>query len=359
MLRRWAGIIAASSALLLGSASQSTDTPDASPALIGKLIVQNLLAREYMYYGDEALHYAEAATAVGALRFAQATGDDKLIEQLRRRYESLLDDNSPLVSRRPHVDMSVIGIVPLQIAILTQDPRSLQQGLSFANSQWDEPLTDGLTRQSRYWIDDLYMVGMLQIQAYRATGNPVYADRAAQQLATYLPILQNSNGLFYHSPDVPILWGRGNGWVAVAMAEVLSSLPRQHMHYDLLLDHYKTMMRSLLKYQGDGGMWRQVIDHAPAWPESSGSAMFAYAMAVGINTGLLEREDYEPVVTRAWHGLVAHIDADGNVTEVCIGTGKKNDLKYYLDRPRIVGDLHGQAPMLWLANELLQSSPGQ
>lgn len=273
--------------------------------------------------------------------------------------EALLADDSPLVSRRPHVDMNVIGIVPLQIAILTDDSQSLQQGLGFADSQWDEPLPDGLTRQSRYWIDDLYMVGMLQIQAYRAAGRRVYADRAARQLAVYLPKLQQSNGLFYHSPDVPIFWGRGNGWVAVAMAEVLSSLPADHEDYDLLVSHFRTMMRALLPYQGEDGLWRQVIDHPAAWSETSGSAMFAYAMALGINSGLLRRQDYEVIVSRTWRGLIAHIDAQGNVGEVCIGTGKTNDLQYYLDRPRINGDLHGQAPVLWLATEFLESSPDE
>lgn len=355
MLSRWTRIVLASSALLLLSGCPDTGVADDSPALIGKLLVENLLAREYMYYGDEALHYAEAAAAIGALKFAHATGDRDVISQLQRRYELLLDDSSPLVSRRPHVDMNVIGIVPLQVALLTRDTRSLQQGLSFADSQWDDPLPDGLTRQSRYWIDDLYMIGMLQIQAYRATGDLVYADRAARQLAAYLPKLQNPNGLFYHSPDVPIFWGRGNGWVAVAMAEVLSSLPRSHVQYDLLLVRYQTMMNSLLKYQDRNGMWRQVIDHAPAWPESSATAMFAYAMAVGINTGLLERQDYDATVARAWRGLLTRIDADGNVSDVCIGTGKKDDLQYYLDRPKVAGDLHGQAPLLWLATELLES----
>jgi unsaturated rhamnogalacturonyl hydrolase len=326
-----------------------------TPEAVGELLSRNLLARDHMLYGDEALHYSEAAAAVGALRFAQVTGDDALRDRLVSRYAALLDDDSGLVSRRAHVDMRVIGIVPLQIAILTGDARFLRQGLTFADSQWAAPRDDGLTSESRFWIDDLYMVGMLQIQAYRATGDAIYADRAARQLAAYLPALQQASGLFYHSPDAPIFWGRGNGWVAAAMAEVLASLPADQPDRPVILASYRTMMHALLRYQNDAGLWRQVIDLDSAWGESSGTAMIAYAMAAGIDRGLLPEGDYRPAVDAAWRGLTALIDEDGNVGGVCVGTGKKNDLQYYLDRPRVAGDFHGQAPVLWLAAELLRA----
>jgi rhamnogalacturonyl hydrolase YesR len=329
-----------------------------SPEFIGELVVTNLLARDYMFYGDEALHYAEAAAAVGALRFAARTSDTELLQRLIRRYENLLQEDSALISRRPHVDMNVIGIVPLQIAILLDDSDYRRQGLSFADSQWDDPRKDGLTKQTRWWIDDLYMVGMLQMQAFRATGDDVYADRAARQLAAYLPVLQRDNGLFYHSPDAPIFWGRGNGWVAVAMAEVLASLPSGHELREPILKHYLRMMNSLRDYQAESGMWRQVVDHEPSWAESSATAMFAYAMIVGIQSELLAEEPYQHAVDRAWAALAARVDAAGNLDAVCIGTGKNNDLAYYLARPTVAGDFHGQAPLLWLATALLDQRLG-
>jgi len=327
--------------------------PVLTPKAAGRLLVANLLSREYMYYGEEALHYSEAATAVGALRFAAATGDSESLERLVERYRPLLDEESGLISRRAHVDMSVIGIVPLQIAIQTGDAAFLQQGLSFADRQWADLNEEGLTAESRWWIDDLYMVGMLQIEAYRATGDEIYADRAARQLAAYLPRLQQENGLFFHSPDVPIFWGRGDGWVAAALAEVLSSLPEQHPLRGNLLASYRLMLNTLLDYQTEDGMWRQVIDYEPSWTESSATAMFAYALQLGIDRGFLQREGAELAVQKAWSALSRLIDAEGNVADVCVGTGKNNDLDYYLARPRITGDFHGQAPVLWLATELL------
>lgn len=324
-----------------------------SPKQVGALIVNNLLSRGHMLYAGEALHYSEAATAVGALNFASATHDRDLLDKIIARYAPLLDDEGGLISRRAHVDLYVVGIVPLQIAVLTGDSDQLKQGLSFADGQWDDPLENGLTGQSRWWIDDLYMVGVLQIQAFRATSDPKYADRAARQLAAYLPKLQQANGLFYHSPDAPIYWGRGNGWVAVAMAEVLASLPRDNELRGQLLQDYREMMKSLLKFQAENGMWRQVIDYEPSWTESSATAMFAYAMLLGIQRDLLPPDPYRAAVDRAWTALAGLIDAEGNVQDVCVGTGKKNDVDFYLARPRVAGDFHGQAPVLWLATLLL------
>jgi unsaturated rhamnogalacturonyl hydrolase len=63
-------------------------------------------------------------------------------------------------------------------------------------------------------------------------------------------------------------------------------------------------------------------------------------------------------VNRAWLALTGLLDADGNLGEVCVGTARENDVSYYLDRPRVAGDLHGQAPLLWLATELLRPLPG-
>jgi unsaturated rhamnogalacturonyl hydrolase len=333
--------------------SQHAIAESSEPA---EAIVANLLERDFMWYGDEALHYAEAAAAVGALRYAASTGNERMSHALVERYRPLLDPDSGLVSYREHVDMAVIGIVPLEIAMQIGDAEFLALGLDLADRQWRDPDENGLTRQSRWWIDDLYMIGMLQMQAYRATGEFHYADRAARQLAAYLPRMQHESGLFYHSPDAPIFWGRGNGWVAVAMAEVLRDLPADHALSAVIRAHYLRMMQSLRRYQADNGMWRQVVNYERAWAESSATAMFGYAMSVGIGLGLLDNDEFGPVVDRAWRALEAHLDRNGNLREVCVGTGKENDLEYYLKRPRVDGDLHGQAPMLWLATELTSHS---
>ncbi len=253
-----------------------------------------------------------------------------------------------------HVDNTVFGAVPLEIYIQSKQQKYLELGRQIADKQWEDPTPEGLTKQSRYWIDDMYMITAVQVQAYRATGEAKYLDRAALEMAAYLDKLQQPNGLFYHAPDVPFFWGRGNGWVAAGMAELLRSLPPNHPQRARIMEGYRRMMASLLEYQGKDGMWRQLLDHPEAWPESSCTAMFTFAMITGVKNGWLDEKRYGRAARKGWLGLVSYLDPNADLKNVCEGTGKKNDLNYYLNRARNTGDLHGQAPLLWCASALLR-----
>ncbi|HKI70715.1 MAG TPA: glycoside hydrolase family 88 protein, partial [Verrucomicrobiae bacterium] len=281
-------------------------------------------------------------------------GDKELERQLIEKFQPLLGAESNHISHADHVDYRVFGIVPLEIYQLTKDHKYLQLGLSFADAQWAKTTPDGITTEARYWIDDMFMITALQVQAYRATGDAKYIDRAALTMSAYLDKLQQPNGLFYHAPDSPFFWGRGNGWVAAGMAELLRSLPENNPYRNRIMRGYKKMMAALLKYQGQDGLWRQLIDHPEAWPETSSTGMFAFAMVTGVKHGWLDAKTYGPAARKAWLGLVSHLDKNANVNDVCEGTNKGHTVQYYLDRKRNVGDLHGEAPILWTASALMR-----
>jgi unsaturated rhamnogalacturonyl hydrolase len=120
------------------------------------------------------------------------------------------------------------------------------------------------------------------------------------------------------------------------------------------MDGYRKMMQGLLKYQGDDGVWHQLIDHPESYPETSSTAMFTFAMITGVRHGWLDKKAYGRAARKGWLGLVRFLEANGDLRNVCQGTAKKNDLQYYLDRQRLTGDLHGQAPVLWCATALLR-----
>jgi rhamnogalacturonyl hydrolase YesR len=166
--------------------------------------------------------------------------------------------------------------------------------------------------------------------------------------------LQQPNGLFYHETEVKFFWGRGNGWMAAGMAELLSSLPKGHPHYARILEGYRKMMKGLLDNQGSDGMWRQLIDHPDSWPETSSTGMFTFAFVTGVKNGLLDAPTYGPAARKAWLALVGYIDRNADVTSVCAGTNKLDDLDYYMTRNRMTGDFHGQAPVVWAASALLR-----
>jgi len=329
-----------------------------SPQEVGKRVAERFISKPYQNFGRSTppahITYPEVCTWYGALTFAQLTSDKDLTAKLAQRFDPLLGDQSNLVPTPNHVDATVFGTVPLELYIQTKEQKYLDLGKTIADKQWEDPTPEGLTKQTRFWIDDMFMITAVEVQAYRATGDSKYLDRAALEMTTYLDRLQQPNGLFYHAPDVPFFWGRGNGWVAAGMTEMLRSLPNDHPRRARVMQGYRTMMKSLLKYQDPKGMWHQLIDHPEAWPETSSTAMFTFAMITGVKNGWLDRKTYANAARKGWLGLVSYLDANADLTNVCEGTNKKNDLQYYMDRARNTGDLHGQAPMLWCASALLR-----
>src|SRR6185312_12748845 len=138
-------------------------------------------------------------------------------------------------------------------------------------------------------------------------GDAKYLDRAATTMAAYLAKLQQPNGLFFHAPDSPFFWGRGNGWVAAGLSELLSELPADHPQRKPIFAGYQKMMSALLAAQAPDGMWRQLLDKPDAWDESSATGMFTFAFVTGVKHGWLDEKTYAPAARKAWLALVALI----------------------------------------------------
>lgn len=338
-----------------------------SPAEVGRRVAENFAARKFEFEANPKrtnVIYPEVCAWYGSLTVAKLSGDRDLQRRLVRKFHPLLiPGGTNHISQKAHVDFRVFGVVPLEIFLQTRDPQFLPLGKNLADAQWQNPTPDGITAEARYWVDDIYMISALQVQAFRATSNTQYLDRAALTVATYLDKLQQTNGLFFHAADSPFFWSRGNGWYAAGMAELLSELPENHPKRARIMKGYRTMMASLLKFQSEEGRWRQLIDKPESWLESSGTGMFAFAMVTGAKRGWLDEKTYGPAARKAWLALVKNLDADANVKDVCIGTNKgfqevgadlDAQLKFYLARGRKTGDLHGQAPILWTASALLR-----
>ena len=349
------GVVVGLTTAAVGQANYFTDWPaGTAPQEVGKRLAYHFVTSPHQY--TETIHYSEAVSWYGALTFSQVTHDDVLRAKLIQRFEPLMPGGAEAnrIPTRRHVDDSIFGVVPLEIAIETKDARYLANGKAWADRQWENPQPDGLSAETRYWIDDMYMLTTLQLEAYRATGDKKYLDRDAKEMVSYLDKLQEPNGLFYHAPDVPFFWGRGDGWVAAGMAEMLRDLPADHPQRTRILKGYRTMMAALLKYQGKDGMWRQLIDHDEAWPEASSSAMFDFAMITGVKNGWLDAKTYGPAARKGWIAVTGYVDQNDDVTSICEGTGKENSLPYYLARKRRTGDFHGQAAVMWAATALLR-----
>ncbi|MCD8165938.1 MAG: glycoside hydrolase family 88 protein [Bacteroides sp.] len=342
-----------------------------TPQEVGHLLATRYLSEPFRNFdGNKTppgeVTYPEVCAWYGALKFAHVTKDKKLLRQLEERFFPLLGSRKELMQKPDHVDHTVFGSVPLQLYMQTGNELYYYLGIDFADRQWQMPkntshaeeyrkyLDLGLSWQTRFWIDDMFMITTIQSQAYLASGDPEYIDRAAYEMTMYLDSIQQPNRLFYHASGAPFYWCRGNGWMAAGMTDLLKYLPAGNPHREAILAQYRKMMETLRSYQNEEGLWSQLVDEPQSWTETSGSAMFTYAMITGVKKGWLDAEIYGPIARKAWLTLLTYLNEDNDLREVCQGTNIGDTRQYYLERKRVTGDLHGQAPLLWCAAALLE-----
>ena len=342
-----------------------------TPLEVGNRIANKFIVTPHTRFGNPRaekapnyITYPDACAWLGALWFGKVTKNEPLLDKLKDRFEPLFSTEQKMLPRMNHVDHNVVGAVPLELYIQKKgDQRYYDLGMRYADTQWEAPVDatpeqkayadKGYSWQTRIWIDDMFMITTIQSQAYRATGDRKYIDRAAREMAMYLKKIQRPNGLFYHSPEAPIFWARGNGWMAAGMAQLLSILPKDNSDRTTIMEAYKKMMNTLKQNQDPDGMWHQLIDEPASYKETSGTAMFTYAMIVGVKHGWLDKKEYGTAARKGWLALVTYINENDEITNVCEGTNIKNDKNHYMNRKQITGDLHAHAPLLWCAVALL------
>ncbi len=319
------------------------------------LLLANRFSQRSLPFGSVASlpgdGYKTACEWYGSLGVAKLTGDQPLLTSLVTKFDPLKPTFvADMTGGDAHVDRYIFGMVPLEIYLQTGDASYLPLGTQVADNQQ-------VTDQTRDAVDDMFMMTGLQIQAYRATRDVKYTDFMAATMVEYLGF-QQPNGLFFHNVDqAPVHWGRGNGWFAAGMAEILRDLPKDHPSYATIEAGYQKMMAGLLPYQSDSGLWYQVLDlptDPDNWLESSCSAMFTYAMVAGVKRKILDPATYVPVIEKAWTGLQGKISDSGVVSDICVGTWYKTTPEAYMAIGKTNGDGHGQAPVLWIAAELLR-----
>jgi unsaturated rhamnogalacturonyl hydrolase len=330
---------------------------------------------------DEYKHYKDACAWYGSLAVAQLGGQQSLINSLIAKYQpyegtwAAFDPPTTQNAFVGSLDDSLFGIVPLEIAKFSSNPIYAQEGDLAADHQ-----VVFIAQQLRNASDDMFHVAALQMQAYRVSSDPVdrqrHLDTAADTMVAYLQAMQKNSGLIPHhlnQPGFDISWSRGNGWFAAGLAELIREIPSSHPDYVTITSGYRRMMGGLLQYQipagqPGAGLWNQVVDSADPrnWVETSGSAMFAYALITGVRKGLLDVEAYGPAARAAWLGLVAQLNATGQIQNVSDWLYLPSshgyppeqyagdEENYYFERGRLTGDNHGQSPLMWSAAALLR-----
>lgn len=120
-------------------------------------------------------------------------------------------------------------------------------------------------------------------------------------------------------------WSRGNGWVVAALVRTLDMLPKTDPHYNEYLQDYKDMCAALLPLQRNDGLWNVSLHDSTHFggKEMTGTALFAYGFAYGINKGILDKNTYLPATINAWNAMVKDCVHPNGFLGWVQGTGKE------------------------------------
>jgi len=197
------------------------------------------------------------------------------------------------------------------------------------------------------WADDLYMSVPFLVRMAKLTGKNEYMEEAVKQVFLFNEHLFDERvGLMWHcyyddlKANGGTYWGRCNGWMMVATVDLLSYLPDNHPQRGKIIELLQRQILNVAQYQSPTGLWHQVLNKEDSYLETSCTAMFTYSVAIAINKGWLA-ERYKTIAIAGWKGITTQITFEGAVTNICMGTGIGNDIKFYYDRPAPYNDIHG------------------
>ena len=223
------------------------------------------------------------------------------------------------------------------------------------------------------WIDGVFMGGMFLIRYGTVIGDQDYCfDEVAHQILTfashgrkgdtglYLHAYDESKSVSWADPATGLssdVWSEGLGWYALILVETLKVLPPNHPKRAEVMRIWLDLARGLRRVQDPRtGLWYQVVDKGDRpenWHDTSGSAMFVYALQRAIDLGYIRAEEFGPVVKRGYDGLLtkAVINDAGlvDILDACDGVCVQNSYEDYINYPKTVNAKEAVAGVLWAA----------
>ncbi len=386
-------ILVASALAFAGCASgQAVSGPGASPAPGAKdyslRMAESVVARAPMVHPS--WDYTAGVVLDAIERVGERTGDARLLDYVRRNVDRqvqpdgrILDYDSAALS----LDEIAEGRVVLMLLARTGDARYRAAAAVLRDQLRRQPRTaEGgfwhkLIYPQQMWLDGIYMAGPFYVRwAQTANEAAAYDDAARQVLLAASHLRDAQTGLYWHGWDAahtqiwanpqtgtsPNFWGRGLGWYAMALVDMLEVLPPGHPDRAQILRLLEDLAPAIARVQDPAtGLWYQVLDQpsrAGNYLETSASAMFVYALARGANRGWLPPA-YRDVAQRGFDGLVREklkTNADGtlSLTGICqvAGLGGKQQrdgsFDYYIHEPVVADDYKGVGPFIMAALEL-------
>ncbi len=291
--------------------------------------------------------WIRAVFFTGVLALYRTTGDRKYLRATMNWAESNHWQTGP---RKRFADDQCAGQVYAELYFIKKNPEMIAPLKKDFDTIVKNPERGPIVGWNRYrnwsWCDALFMAPPIWARLAAATHQQKYLnllDTLWWDTTNYL--FEKNEHLFYRderfkTPKSPrakkIFWSRGNGWVLAGLARVLQYMPEDYPDYPKFVHLFRKMAEKISGLQGTDGLWRSNLLEPDVYPqpETSGSALFCYALSWGINHNLLSRKQFLPVVKRAWRGLVGAVQENGQLGWVQpVGSSpdsvRKNDTMAY------------------------------
>jgi rhamnogalacturonyl hydrolase YesR len=191
-------------------------------------------------------------------------------------------------------------------------------------------LADNTHAHDRWgWCDALFMAPPVWARLAKITGDSKYLDFMDQEYhATYDLLWSKKDKLFWRDSSFfgktenngqDIFWARGNGWVFGGLALMIPDLPQDWQGRQFYVDLFTTMATQLKAIQREDGTWSMgLLGGVEGYPqvETSGTSFFTFGLTWGINNGILDSDEYRPVVMKAWRALQLAVNHEGMLGNV-------------------------------------------
>jgi unsaturated rhamnogalacturonyl hydrolase len=335
-------------------------------------------------------HYEHGLLVKALSALGSVTGDLRYSQFVRDWVDAFVTPRGRIRTYRVgefNLDQINPGKLLFSLHRQTGDPRYAQAIQLLQNQLRRQPRTKsgGLWHKGIYpnqmWLDGLYMAQPFQAEYAITFAQPAIFDDVVHQF-----ILMDEHardlrtGLLCHGwdeshhqkwadPDTgksPSFWGRGMGWYAMALVDVLDILPEAHPGTLRLVDILQRLSAALLHFQDPAtGLWFQVVDQMDRsgnYRESSVTAMLIYVFARAVKKGYLDPE-YLSAAGRAYRGLLENmikVDSSGILTleGTCSTAGLGNSpyrdgsYQYYISEKTAANDFKGVGPFILAALEM-------
>ncbi|MDR3734084.1 MAG: glycoside hydrolase family 88 protein [Acidobacteriaceae bacterium] len=262
----------------------------------------------------------------GFMAASESTGDPKYRNAMRAMAEKYKWE---LRNRIPNADDQSVAQTYLElylqaganadVAMITPARADLDSVIGLTT------LKPGDERIPWWWCDALFMAPPVWARMYEATHDRKYIAYLDAQWERTSDLLYDKEEYLYardasyltkrEANGKKIFWSRGEGWVMGGLARTLQYLPADDARRPFYINQLREMSAKIASLQGADGLWHAGLLDPGNYPlpEISGSALFVYAMAWGVNEGYLDAAVYRPVIEKAWTGILQHIYADGRL----------------------------------------------